>query len=57
VQNGATGGAGQIDRHPGFFHALNKLLSLRRGTLREFAIVLLVYSLLEGLEAVGLWLT
>jgi uncharacterized membrane protein (DUF2068 family) len=27
------------------------------GTLRELGIVLLVYALLEGLEAVGLWLT
>jgi uncharacterized membrane protein (DUF2068 family) len=57
LQNGVAGGAVQNSRHVGFFHELDKLLSLRAGTLRELGIALLVYALLEILEAVGLWLT
>ena len=57
LQNGAAGGAAQNGQHAGFFGALDKLLSLRAGTLHELGIGLLVYALLEGLEAVGLWLT
>jgi uncharacterized membrane protein (DUF2068 family) len=57
LQNGVAGGAAQNSRHVGFFHELDKLLSLRAGTLRELGIALLVYALIAGLEAVGLWLT
>lgn len=57
LQNGVAGGVVQNGRHVGFFHEFDKLLSLRAGTLRELAIALLAYALLEGLEAVGLWLT
>lgn len=57
LQNGVAGGAVQNSRHVGFFHALDKLLSLRAGTLHELGIALLAYALLAGLEAVGLWLT
>jgi uncharacterized membrane protein (DUF2068 family) len=57
LQNGVAGGAVQNGRHVGFAHELDKLFSLRAGTLRELGIALLVYALLEGLEAVGLWLT
>lgn len=57
LQNGVAGGAAQNSRHVGFFHELDKLLSLRAGTLDELGIALLVYALLEGLEAIGLWLT
>jgi uncharacterized membrane protein (DUF2068 family) len=57
LQNGVAGGAVQNSRHAGFFHELDKLLSLRAGTLRELGIALLAYGLIEGLEAVGLWLT
>ena len=52
-----VGNAFPNGQHAGFFHALDKLLSLRAGTLRELSIALLVYALLEGLEAVALWLT
>jgi len=57
LQNGVAGGTVQNGRHVGFFHELDKLFSLRAGTLRELGIVLLLYALLEGVEAVGLWLT
>ena len=57
LQNGVAGGGVQNGRHGGLLHALDKLLSLRAGTLRELGVALLVYALLEGLEAVGLWLT
>ncbi len=57
LQNGVAGGAAQNGGHVGFFHELDKLLSLRAGTLDELGIALLLYALLEGLEAVGLWLT
>jgi uncharacterized membrane protein (DUF2068 family) len=57
LQNGTAGGAVQNGSHAGFFHELDKLLSLRTGTLRELGIALFVYALLEGLEAIGLWLT
>ncbi|MBV9809244.1 MAG: DUF2127 domain-containing protein [Solirubrobacterales bacterium] len=56
LENGGAGGAAQSGRHVGFFHALDKLFSLRAGTLHELGIVLLAYALLEGFEAVGLWL-
>ena len=57
LQNGVAGGAVQNGRHVGFLHALDKVLSLRAGAVHELGIALLVYALLEGLEAVGLWLT
>ena len=57
LQNGVAGGAAQNGGHVGFFHELDKLLSLRAGTLDELGIALLLYALLEGVEAVGLWLT
>ena len=57
LQNGGTTGGGRSSGHAGFFQALDKLLSLRASTLHELGIALLVYALLAGLEAVGLWLT
>src|SRR5205085_11694300 len=38
-------------------HELDKLFSLRSGTLRGVGIALLAYGVLEGVEAIGLWLT
>jgi len=57
LQNGVAGGTVQNSGHVGFFHELDKLLSLRAGTLHALGIALLAYALLEGLEAIGLWLT
>lgn len=43
--------------HPshGLVKELDKVLSLRAGTLHTVALVAAAYALLEGLEAVGLW--
>jgi len=57
LENGIAGGVAQNGRRVGFFHALDKLFSLRASTLHELGILLLAYALLEGFEAVGLWLT
>jgi hypothetical protein len=57
LQGGVAGGPVQTGGHVGLVGELDKLFSLRSGTLRELGIALLVYGLLEGLEAVGLWFT
>jgi uncharacterized membrane protein (DUF2068 family) len=55
LQGGVAGGPVQTSGHVGFLHELDKLFSLRSGTLREVGFGLLAYALLEGVEAVGLW--
>jgi uncharacterized membrane protein (DUF2068 family) len=57
LQGGVAGGPVQTGAHVGIVGEFDKLFSLRSGTLRDLGIVLLAYGLLEGLEAVGLWLT
>jgi uncharacterized membrane protein (DUF2068 family) len=57
IQGGVAGGPVQTSGHVGIVHDLDKLFSLRSGTLREVGIALLAYALLEGVEAVGLWYT
>ena len=57
LQGGVAGGPVQTSGHVGFLHELDKLFSLRSGTLREVGFGLLGYGLLEGVEAVGLWYT
>jgi Predicted membrane protein (DUF2127) len=57
LQGGVGGGPVQTSGHVGILGEFDKLFSLRSGTLRELGIALLSYGLLEGLEAVGLWLT
>jgi uncharacterized membrane protein (DUF2068 family) len=57
LQGGVAGGPVQNSGHVGILHELDKLFSLRAGTLREVGWALLAYGLLEGVEAVGLWLT
>jgi uncharacterized membrane protein (DUF2068 family) len=57
VQGGVAGGPVQQTGHVGIVGEFDKLFSLRSGTLREAGIALLAYGLLEGIEAVGLWLT
>jgi uncharacterized membrane protein (DUF2068 family) len=56
IQGGA-GGPVQNSGHVGFVGELDKLFSLRAGRLRTVGIALLAYGLLEGVEAVGLWMT
>ena len=57
LQGGVAGGPVQTSGHVGILHDLDKLFSLHSGTLRGVGIALLAYALLEGVEAVGLWLT
>jgi uncharacterized membrane protein (DUF2068 family) len=57
LQGGVAGGPVQNSGHVGILHELDKLFTLRSGTLRVVGIALLGYGLLEGVEAVGLWLT
>ena len=56
LQSGVAGSPVQSSGHVGILHELDRLFSLRSGTLREVGIALLAYGLLEGIEAVGLWL-
>jgi uncharacterized membrane protein (DUF2068 family) len=56
IQGGVAGGPVQTSGHVGILHEFDKLFSLRSGTLRGVGIALLAYGLLEGVEAVGLWL-
>ena len=54
----AVGGGPVLNRgHVGIIGELDKLFTLQTHTLRVLAAVLLGYALLEGIEAVGLWLT
>jgi hypothetical protein len=56
IQGGA-GGAGTNGGHPsGFLGEIDKVFSLRQGRLRLVGGVLLAYAVLEGIEAVGLWM-
>jgi uncharacterized membrane protein (DUF2068 family) len=57
LQGGVAGGPVQASGHVGILHDLDRLFSLRSGTLREVGIALIAYGVLEGVEAVGLWLT
>jgi uncharacterized membrane protein (DUF2068 family) len=57
LQGGVAGGPVQTSGHVGFLHELDKLFSLRSGTLREVGFGLIAYAVLEGVEAVGLWYT
>ncbi|GAC1317809.1 MAG: DUF2127 domain-containing protein [Thermoleophilaceae bacterium] len=55
LQRGVAGGPIQNDR-AGFLGELNKAFSLRSKTLHLVGLVICAYALLEGIEAVGLWL-
>jgi uncharacterized membrane protein (DUF2068 family) len=57
LQGGTAGGPVQTTGHVGILHEFDRLFSLSHGTLRTVGIALLAYGLLEGTEAVGLWLT
>jgi uncharacterized membrane protein (DUF2068 family) len=56
IQGGVAGGPVQTSGHVGIVHELDKLFSLRTATLRDAGIALLAYAVMEGVEAVGLWL-
>ncbi len=57
LQNGVSGSPVQVSGHVGLFHELDKLFSVRSGRLEEVGLALLAYAVLEGVEAVGLWMT
>ncbi len=57
IQNAIGGGPVQAKGHVGFIGELDRVLTLHSRTLIELGIVLLAYGGLEGIEAVGLWLT
>jgi len=54
LQHGA-GGAPVQAGHVGVLHDLDRLFSLRAGTLHVVGLVVAAYAALEGVEAVGLW--
>jgi uncharacterized membrane protein (DUF2068 family) len=47
--------SGQSHARTGFLHMLDNLFTTSSAHLHELAAVLLVYALVEGIEAVGLW--
>ena len=55
IQGGVAGGPVQTSGHVGIVRELDRLFTLRTGTLHAVGIALLVYAALEGTEAVGLW--
>jgi uncharacterized membrane protein (DUF2068 family) len=57
VQGGVAGGPVQTTGHVGLLHELDRLFTLRSGTLVGLGIGLLAFGVLEGVEAVGLWHT
>jgi uncharacterized membrane protein (DUF2068 family) len=56
IQRAIGGGPVQAKGHVGIIGELDKLFSLQTHTLRVLAAVLLGYAVLEGVEAIGLWL-
>jgi uncharacterized membrane protein (DUF2068 family) len=55
LQGGVAGGPVQTTGHVGILHDLDRLFTLRSGTLHEVGAALLAYGILEGIEAIGLW--
>jgi uncharacterized membrane protein (DUF2068 family) len=56
IQGGVAGGPVQTSGHVGILHELDKLFTFSEGTLHLVGIALLAYAVLEGVEAIGLWL-
>jgi uncharacterized membrane protein (DUF2068 family) len=57
LQQGVAGGPVQHSGHVGLLRELDRLFTLRSGKLTEVGIALLAFAALEGVEAIGLWLT
>lgn len=55
LQGGVAGGPVQTSGHVGILHELDRLFTLRSGTLNAVGFALLAYGVLEGIEAIGLW--
>ncbi len=56
VGKGGLAGSGQVASQGSIVRELERLLNLRRGTLGILALTAAVYCVVEGTEAVGLWL-
>lgn len=56
LQRGVAGGPVQAAPQHGVLHEVAKLFSLQSGTLTRAGLIILGYGILEGVEAVGLWL-
>jgi uncharacterized membrane protein (DUF2068 family) len=56
IQGGVAGGPVQTTGHVGIIHELDRLFTLRAGTLVAVGIALIAYAVLEGVEGIGLWL-
>jgi uncharacterized membrane protein (DUF2068 family) len=54
LQGGVSGGPVQTDK-TGILHELDRLFTLKAGTLHLVGAAVLVYGVVEGVEAVGLW--
>jgi uncharacterized membrane protein (DUF2068 family) len=54
LQAGVGGGPVQTS-HTGVLHELDRLFTLKTGTLHLLAAVVAAYAVLEGVEAIGLW--
>ena len=54
LQEGVGGGPVQTSK-TGLLHELDRLFTLKSGTLELVGAAVLVYALIEGVEAVGLW--
>lgn len=57
LQGGVGGGPVQYSTHAthGLLHELDRLFTLKSGTLHLLGAAVLAYALLEGIEAYGLW--
>jgi uncharacterized membrane protein (DUF2068 family) len=53
LQGGAVAGGGHA--HAGLLGEIDKLFTLQSSKLHLFAVVILAYAAVEGIEAVGLW--
>jgi uncharacterized membrane protein (DUF2068 family) len=56
LQRGVGGGPVQNTPQHGILHEVAKLFALRAGALTRAGLIVLAYGVLEGIEAVGLWL-
>ena len=56
IQGGVAGGPVQSSGHVGIVRELDKVFSLSAGTLHLVGVALLAYAILEGVEAIGLWM-
>jgi uncharacterized membrane protein (DUF2068 family) len=55
IQGGVAGGPVQTTGHVGIIHDLDRLFTLRAGTLLAVGVALIAYAALEGVEGIGLW--